>query len=70
MHFLDFVLEALEGGKLAGVNDHIVAQQAYAGATFHNPFGNTATSNLANLGNIENFKNFGVADEGFTDLWV
>src|ERR1700676_1168436 len=64
LHFLYFILEALERRQLAFMHDDIVANQADIGAAFHGPVGNPAAGDLADLGNIEHFQDLGVAEHG------
>ena len=45
-HFGNFVLEALEGGQLAFMDNHIVAQQANAGTTLDLAFGDRQPATL------------------------
>ena len=63
-HFFDFVLEALERGQLALVNDDIVPDQANMRTTFDLTFGHAAARHLANLGDVEHLQDFGIAEEG------
>src|ERR1700689_3970867 len=60
LHFLHFVLEALQGRELAFVNDEVVADQADIGAAFHGAVGDAAARDLADLGNVEDFQDLGV----------
>src|SRR6185312_16192692 len=50
LHFADFVLEALEGGQLAFVNHHIVADETDLRAAPDQAFRHAAARDLADLG--------------------
>src|ERR1700722_13569005 len=63
LNFAHFVLEALEGGKLAFMDHDIVADQAHPGAAPHHALGDAAAGDLANLGDGEDFQDFGIAQE-------
>ena len=63
LDFLDFILEALERLELAFVDNDVVAQEADAGTTFHDAFGDLTSGNLADLGDLEDFEDLGVTDE-------
>ena len=67
-HFADFVLEALQRRELAFVDDHVVAQQADAGAALDGAFGDAAAGDLADLGDVEDFADLGIAQEGFAQV--
>ncbi|MNE23458.1 hypothetical protein D3C80_1167130 [compost metagenome] len=47
------------------MDDHVVADEAYACTTLDLAFDHTATGNLANLGDVEDFQDLGIAEEGF-----
>src|SRR5690349_20374383 len=56
LHFAHFVLEALQGGELALMDDDIVADQPHLGAAAHHAFRDLAARHLADLGDIEHFQ--------------
>src|SRR5690606_5450577 len=68
-HFGDFVLEALERLELAFVDDDVVADEAYACATFDLAFSNAAACHLADLGDVEHLKDLGITKERLAAFW-
>src|SRR6185312_14211267 len=62
-HLAHFVLETLQGGKLAFVHHDVVADQPHLGAALDLALGDAAASHLAHLGDGEQFEDFGIAEE-------
>src|SRR6478609_4269918 len=65
LHFLHFVLEALQRRQLALMHDDVVANEADIGAALHGSVGDAATGDLADLGNVEHFQDLRIAQHGF-----
>src|SRR5690348_6321394 len=64
LHFLHFVLEALQRRQLAFVHHNVVPNQADIGTAFHGAVSDAAARDLANLGDVEHFQDLGVAEHG------
>src|SRR5215475_11318041 len=62
-HLAHLVLEALQGGQRALVNDDVVANEPHLGAALDLAIRDAAARNPADLGNIEHLQNLGVAKE-------
>src|SRR6202012_3713364 len=62
-HFAGIVLETLEGGQFAFVDDDVVANEANFRTASHDTFGDAATGDLARFGDVEDFENFRVTEE-------
>src|SRR3984893_2809722 len=61
LHFLDLVLEALQGRELAFMHHDIVADEPHMGAALNRAVGDPAARDLAHLGNHKDFQDFGIA---------
>src|SRR5215467_16018669 len=63
LHLAHLVLEALERGEFAFVDDHVVADEAHLGAAAHHALGHAAARDLADLGDREDLQDLGIAKE-------
>ena len=67
-NFLDIVLKAAQGCKLALVYDDIITQNAYRAAALNLTVGDIAAGYGANLGDLIGLANLGMADDSFLEF--
>ena len=67
LHFLHFVLEALEGFERAFVDHDVIAKQAHFAAALDNAIGDHTSSDFSGFADGEYFADFGVAQEVFLE---